>query len=437
MNALLFYEQKRLEKIAINSFYFSLALAIFSGQGLFLNNSLYAYEVNIAQAPYLGGNIQIEQLPAKVETESDLLAQRHKWEASMRRKYNTGTVSVVEPGVVHVKLTKYINSQPIKINIVEVNKKINPNIEFSPALASQSLAHKASVRTIAQKNNSIVAVNGTFFKPQTGVPLGALMIDKKIITSPIYNRVAMGIGKDEFKMSRLELDAKLTSLTSSMTIDNINQPRMLMSHTIAYTKDWGQKSPPTPKYGIQIAVENNKITKISDGSIEIPQDGYVISGPKKELEPFFNAISVQVDIKTSPNWENIDHIISGGPYLVKESQLFVDTAAQKLNAISGKNPRTAIGYTKDNDLILVTIDGRETSSVGMNIYELAKLMRTIGCYNAMNLDGGGSSIMYIKGKIVNNPSIQGGIALSNAFTVSVNTPPTQISYDDKNKDKEK
>lgn len=431
MNALLFYEQKRLEKIAINSFYFSLALAIFSGQGLFLNNSLYAYEANLAQTPYLGGNIQIEQLPSKVKTEVDILAEKNKWEDSMRRKYNTGTISIIEPGIVHVKLTKYINSQPIKINIVEVNKKINPNIEFSPELASQSLAKKATVKTIAKKNNSIVAVNGTFFKPQTGVPLGALMIDKKILTSPIYNRVAMGIGKDDFKMSRLELDAKLISSESTIKIDNINQPRMLMSHTIAYTKDWGQTSPPTPKYGIQIAIQGNKITKISNGSIEIPQDGYVISGPKKELEPFFNAKSVQIDIKTSPNWDDVDHIISGGPYLIKENQLFVDIAAQKLKAISGKNPRTAIGYTKDNDLILVTIDGRETSSVGMNIYDLAKLMKTIGCYNAMNLDGGGSSIMYIKGKIVNNPSIQGGIALSNAFTVSIITPTTQMAYNDK------
>ena len=138
-----------------------------------------------------------------------------------------------------------------------------------------------------------------------------------------------------------------------------------------------------------------------------------------------------MDIKTTPNWENVEHIISGGPYLVKEDQLYVDTQAQKLNAISGKNPRTAIGYTKDENLILVTIDGREESSVGMNLYDLAKLMKSIGCTNAMNLDGGGSSVMYVKGKIVNTPSIKGGIAISNAFTVSINASQTQISYTEK------
>ncbi len=437
MNALLFEEQKRFEKIAVNSLYFSLALVIFSGQGMFLNNSIFAYEANIAQTVYMNtaippGNIPT---PTNIDKNVSLLTDNNKWEQSIRKKYRNTFISTVEPGVVHVKLTKYINSQPVKINIVEINRQINPNIELAPSLASDQLAKKATVRTIAAKNNSIVAINGTFFKPQTGVPLGTLMIDKKILTGPIYNRVAMGVGKDDFKMARMELDAKLISPETSITIDNINQPRMLMTHTLVYTKDWGQYSPPTPKYGTQIAIENNKIIKISDGSVEIPKDGYVISGPKQKLEPFFNATSVQLDIKTTPNWENVEHIISGGPYLVKEDQVFVDIADQKLNSIGGKNPRTAIGYTKDNNLILVTIDGREETSVGMNLYDLAKFMKSIGCQNAMNLDGGGSSVMYIKGKIVNTPSIKGGIALSNAFTVSINPAQTQISYNDKEEDK--
>ena len=428
MNALLLEEQKRFEKIAVNSFYFSLALVIFSGHNMFLNNSILAYEANIAQTVYMGTTIQPEKIPTKLDNEINLITEKTQWEKSVRQKYKNAAIANIEPGIVHVKLTKYINSQPVKVNVVEINRRINPNIELMPTLAADKLAQKAPVKAIAQKNNSIVAINGTFFKPQTGVPLGTLMIDKKILTGPIYNRVAMGIGKDDFKMARLDLNAKLISPGGEIPIDNINQPRMLMTHTLVYTKDWGQYSPPTPKYGVQIAVENNKIIKISDGSVEIPKEGYVISGPKQKLEPFFNATSVQMDIKTTPNWENVEHIISGGPYLVRENQLFVDLAEQKLKAIGGQNPRTAVGYTKDNNLILVTIDGREESSVGMNIYDLAKFMKSIGCSNAMNLDGGGSSVMYIKGRIVNNPSIKGGIAISNAFTVSINASQTQISY---------
>ncbi len=428
MNALLLEEQKRLQKIAVNSSYFMLAVVIFLGHSLLSNNSLLASEINVSKTSLLNSNLPIESIPIKIEKDINLFAEKKAWESSIRTKYKNTLLSFVEPGVVHVKFTKTINSQPIKINVIQVSRKVNPNIEFLPALASDSLQRKATIRTIAQRNNSIVAVNGTYFKPQTGVPLGTLMIDKKLMTGPVYNRVALGIGKSDFKMSRLDLNASIISGEMNIKLDNINQPRMSVGHTILYNRDWGQYSPPPPKYGTNITVENNKITKISYGSIEIPEEGYIISGPKSKLEPLFNATSVNLDIKMLPQWEDIDHIISGGPFLVRNGNLFVDIKDQKLLSIGGQNPRTAIGYTKDGDLVLATVDGREATSVGMNIYDLAKLMKSIGCDNAMNLDGGGSSIMYVKGKVVNNPSIKGGIAISNAFTVSISSTPNAISY---------
>ena len=98
--------------------------------------------------------------------------------------------------------------------------------------------------------------------------------------------------------------------------------------------------------------------------------------------------------------------------------MIIDIQEQKLLAIGGRNPRTAIGYTEDNKLILVAVDGRENYSIGLTLNELANFMLSLGCVNAMNLDGGGSTVMYVNGRIVNNPQNQGGIALSNALTVS-------------------
>ena len=128
---------------------------------------------------------------------------------------------------------------------------------------------------------------------------------------------------------------------------------------------------------------------------------------------------VEVKLNTNPDWNGVKHIISGGPYLIKNGEIYVDVTEEKLSAITGRNPRTAIGITEDKNLILITVDGREENSVGMTLTELANYMKSIGCVEAMNLDGGGSSVMYIRGNIVNNPSIKGGIAISNALTVSV------------------
>jgi exopolysaccharide biosynthesis protein len=57
----------------------------------------------------------------------------------------------------------------------------------------------------------------------------------------------------------------------------------------------------------------------------------------------------------------------------------------------------------------------------MTLGELARMMQSFGCVNAMNLDGGGSSVMYVNGKIVNSPAQPGGIPISNALTLSEKT----------------
>lgn len=196
---------------------------------------------------------------------------------------------------------------------------------------------------------------------------------------------------------------------------------MLSSYILAYTRDWGKYAPASPQYGVQLQIVGNKITAASANPLSIPENGYVLVGPKSQLGKLFGAEYVDVQINTNPKWENVKHIISGGPYLVKNSEVFVDMSAQKLQSIGGRNPRTAIGYTKDNDLILITADGREGSSIGLTLVELANLMKSLGCTNAINLDGGGSTVMYVNGQIVNRPAQTGGIALSNAVVISKKT----------------
>lgn len=419
MNTALAYNHKNIKKMINHSMYFCILFGVLCSQSLVVNNGILASEA----INETGANIEKQTI---TEQTRSLTEEKQRWESMLRQRYRNGAILTVTDGVKHIRMVKYINSRPVKINIVEVNTKLNPNIEIAPQLASTNLKHRATIRTIASRNNSIAAVNGTYFKPQTGVPLGTLMINKKIYTGPIYNRVAMGIGRNEFKMAQVQFNATIKSGRENLKIDNINQPRMLSTYVLMYTKDWGQNSPTPPKYGVNIAIQNNRITTISYGSTPIPDNGYVISGPKNKLEPFFSAKKLELNIKMEPEWEDINHIISGGPYLVKKGDIFIDVTAEKLNAITGKNPRTAIGYTAENEFIMVTVDGREQASVGMTLGELARMMKNFGCINAMNLDGGGSSVMYVNGKVVNSPAQRGGIPISNALTI---TERTRLAYE--------
>ncbi len=361
----------------------------------------------------------LENIKDQLKEEINPQIKEEEFNTRIAAKYKGYPVRTVAKGIKHIRMTKYFNGRPVRINIVEANQQISQEYEIKPATASTyTLQNKRTVRTIAQNTNSIVAINGGYFKPQTGVPLGTLMINKKVYTGPIYDRVALGIFEDHYEVGRVQLDAKIIGNNQVIKIDNINQPRMLSSYILAYTRDWGKYAPVSPQYGVQLQIVGNKITAASANPLSIPENGYVLVGPKSKLGKLFGAEYVDVQINTNPKWENVKHIISGGPYLIKNNEIFIDMTAQKLNAIGGKNPRTAVGYTKDNDLILVAVDGREGSSVGLTLVELANFMKSLGCTNAINLDGGGSTVMYVNGQIVNRPHQPGGIALSNALVIS-------------------
>ena len=104
----------------------------------------------------------------------------------------------------------------------------------------------------------------------------------------------------------------------------------------------------------------------------------------------------------------VKHAFGGGPVLVQEGQVKISNNEEKKfagKAIADKHPRTAIGYTKDGTMIILAIQGRMKGlAEGATLPQMAKIMVDLGCVEAMNLDGGGSSCMLINGKETIKPS---------------------------------
>lgn len=108
------------------------------------------------------------------------------------------------------------------------------------------------------------------------------------------------------------------------------------------------------------------------------------------------------------DWEpvpRLEDILASGPLLVWGGRV-AETRPVGFNVTH--HPRTALGLTDDNHLLLVTVDGRAPQAAGMTIRELARVMRDLGSTSALNLDGGGSTTMWVGGKgVVNYPSDNG------------------------------
>ncbi|MCK6613944.1 MAG: phosphodiester glycosidase family protein [Ignavibacteriaceae bacterium] len=99
--------------------------------------------------------------------------------------------------------------------------------------------------------------------------------------------------------------------------------------------------------------------------------------------------------------------IGGGPVLIKNGQIRVTYTEEVFwgsgVGLTNRDPRSAIGYTEDKRVILFVADGRQTISEGLSLNELAAVMQSLGCREALNLDGGGSSQMAVGTSLVNRP----------------------------------
>ena len=99
--------------------------------------------------------------------------------------------------------------------------------------------------------------------------------------------------------------------------------------------------------------------------------------------------------------------IGGGPVLLQNGEIKITNNEERLfagKAINDKHPRTAMGYTKDNKLIILVIEGRNPNASGATLMQEAQILKELGCIEALNLDGGGSSCMLVNGLETIKPS---------------------------------
>ncbi|MGC8863350.1 MAG: phosphodiester glycosidase family protein, partial [Armatimonadota bacterium] len=266
-----------------------------------------------------------------------------------------------------------------------------------------------------------------------------------LVSEPPGNRAAVAVTRDRtvfFDTPRL--DASLvTANGASRRIDGINRIRET-NQIVLYTPIFGAntgnrfKSVDLVCTSSDLPIRVNTPIKLTVTEIRpdatdtpIPGDGVIISGGGEaaaflaENIKLGDTITVRFDVK-SPNdldWTNVAQAVGGGPWLLRQGKPWIDTVAEGFS-VSGfekaRHPRTAIGLTRDNKLLLVTVDGRQTISAGISLPDLAALMKRLGAVTAINLDGGGSTSLSVRGILVNAPS--GGIEREIASALLVFVP---------------
>jgi hypothetical protein len=133
-----------------------------------------------------------------------------------------------------------------------------------------------------------------------------------------------------------------------------------------------------------------------------------IGTKRRFLEEIATNDTIRFVLGFLPKTERIKSLVGGLPRIVVDGRNIA--ATDSLNGLSAKfvetkHPRTGVGFSKDGRTIfLIAVDGRQASSVGMSLIEFADCMIRAGCFQGLNLDGGGSTTMVVEGNVVNSPS---------------------------------
>lgn len=177
----------------------------------------------------------------------------------------------------------------------------------------------------------------------------------------------------------------------------------------------------TLKKTTQFASENNALVAINGGFFDMKNGGSVdyikvnkkIINRTKERTDRANAIllidkkSIEIQPASAVDYERskAPNIFLSGPLLIHQG-LEAMLAENPFN--KNRHPRSAIAITTDQKLLLIVVDGRNSLAAGMDLTELANTLRWLGAQDAMNLDGGGSSTLYVssakENDVVNHPS---------------------------------
>lgn len=294
---------------------------------------------------------------------------------------------------------------------LEVNLR-QPGLMIKPIWSNpNTLVGTAPLTQTAQQWQVAAAINGGFFNRNTQLPLGAIRRDSRWLSSPILNRGAIAWNDlGEVKIGHLSLQETLiTSTGERLPVVSVNSG-YIQPGIARHTPEWGTTYTPLSDNETIVVIQNNQVISQSPAGLAdrtafpIPPDGYLLAIRDNPATGFL-AIGTIVRYETTPfpsEFGRYPQILGAGPVLLQNRQIVLDAKAEKFrdSFINESAVRSAIGITATGTLLITTV-GNRTGGSGPTLHEIAELMRQLGAVDALNLDGGSSTSLYLGGQLLN------------------------------------
>ncbi len=353
----------------------------------------------------------------------------------------------VASGIKYSKIQQLTSDGFVDINLLTLDLT-DPNVNFDILRNPNKFGVQTSLTKLVGDTNTtnvVGAVNGSFFHMDT-VPTDVIGYeyedDEFTFMKETYNKAKLEensiIVSKENQVSFDYLQANTVlhnSRGDSVRLTTVNGERDLI-HLTLITDRMMKDTTQVEKLGniYKFVIEDGYITKIVDPKVvtTVPENGYVLTvnynagEDMKQKFPVGEKVTVQLSTNFDSFIDDTKLIMSGAGSLLKNG--VVNTNGLQASGTS-KQPRTCVGVTQDGKtMFIMAVDGRG-KSIGMTNNESAKFLQSLGAYNAINLDGGGSTTFAVReegqtqAKVVNTPS-ENGVQRSVINGFGVLTSPT-------------
>lgn len=316
-----------------------------------------------------------------------------------------------------------VDSVPWSINIVRIERG-RPEFSFQTTLGQDrvfglGLVSDQVKRLPRELGQPMAAINGDFWEKKEeylGRPRNVQIRDGELVTSPSGN-AAFWIDADGNPwISNVVSKFVLTWPDGKTNALGFNEERK-DDEVVLYTEAIGgsthtvggmefilEQIPGSPWLPLRLG--SNYCARVADsrgfGGTPVKSNTVVLSvGPRLSTlaRLLTNGAVARFSTATSPDLSGARMVIGGGPTLVQNGKV-----EQWSGLVHIRHPRSAVGFN-DKYIFMVEVDGRQRDlSVGMTLPEIADYMLKIGCQQAMNFDGGGSSTLWVLGNVINSPS---------------------------------
>jgi hypothetical protein len=337
----------------------------------------------------------------------------------------------IAPGLVYTKIVE--KQVPRRTFVLRID--LREAVTLDVALSKRTLPARRVLSDVVRRAGALAGVNGDYSGNPVGNPVHPMAQDGDLLHTSGQLGTLFAVTRDESStfFAKPDVHVTLTDPSSGMVLelDRWNQGAPVPGEIAGFSPLGGTLEPPPgntcsvrlqptggPVPGAEEGVDRDLVVDVAQCSEEpLTRDGGIVLSAPPATDEATQLLALlpgtPMRLHWTFGWADVFDAVGGAPLMIEDGSF-----TGQCNSACGPQPRTGVGVTANGEILLVVVDGRQRKwSLGPTMGEFARIMADLGAVTALNLDGGGSSTMVVKGEVVNRPSDGHERAISNAILV--------------------